>query len=274
MAITLGSLFDGIGVFPLAASNYGIVPLWASEIEKVPISITKKHFPQMQHLGDITKLDGAKIPPVHIITFGSPCQNLSTIGAREGLAGAKSGLFHHAIRIIQEMRCATDGKYPVIAVWENVRGAFSSNNGWTLEPCWSRSQIPKFQCLLLEDGQTPEWFEGVKLMCAGDSWTLSIGENPPSLKEENVSSSWRILEDSVPQKYYLNPTNCTHILTLAERAGCPPAKEIEYLLIKQGGKYQSYVPLRKEGPEGVQNIRTRRASSEALDGQMTLFPPY
>ncbi|MEF2616401.1 MAG: DNA cytosine methyltransferase [Faecalibacillus faecis] len=128
MAITLGSLFDGIGVFPLAASNYGIVPLWASEIEKVPISITKKHFPQMQHLGDITKLDGAKIPPVHIITFGSPCQNLSTIGAREGLAGAKSGLFHHAIRIIQEMRCATDGKYPVIAVWENVRGAFSSNN--------------------------------------------------------------------------------------------------------------------------------------------------
>ena len=128
MALTLGSLFDGIGVFPLAASRYGIVPLWASEIEKVPISITKKHFPQMQHLGDITKLDGAKIPPVHIITFGSPCQNLSTIGAREGLAGAKSGLFHHAIRIIQEMRCATNGKYPVIAVWENVRGAFSSNN--------------------------------------------------------------------------------------------------------------------------------------------------
>ena len=85
MAITLGSLFDGIGVFPLAASNYGIVPLWASEIEKVPISITKKHFPQMQHLGDITKLDGAKIPPVHIITFGSPCQNLSTI--ESGRAG-------------------------------------------------------------------------------------------------------------------------------------------------------------------------------------------
>ena len=95
-----------------------------------------------------------------------------------------------------------------------------------------------------------------------------------SLKEENVSSSWQILEDSVPQKYYLNPTNCTHILTLAERAGCPPAKEIEYLLIKQGGKYQSYVPLRKEEPEGAQNIRTRRGSSEVLDGQMTLFPPY
>lgn len=112
--------------------------------------------------------------------------------------------------------------------------------GWTLEPCWSRSQIPKFQCLLLEDGQTPEWFEGVKLMCAGDSWTPSFGENPPSLKEENVSSSWQILEDSVPQKYCLNPTNCTHLLTLSERAGMPLAKEIEYLLKKQGGKYQSY----------------------------------
>ena len=128
MALTLGSLFDGIGVFPLAASKYGITPLWASEIEKVPISITKKHFPDMKHLGDITKLHGAEIPPVHIITFGSPCQNLSTIGTREGLTGSKSSLFHHAIRIIKEMRCATNGKYPVIAVWENVRGAFSSNN--------------------------------------------------------------------------------------------------------------------------------------------------
>lgn len=128
MALTLGSLFDGIGVFPLAASRYGITPLWASEIEKVPISITKRNFPDMKHLGDITKINGAKIPPVHIITFGSPCQNLSKIGGREGLAGNKSGLFHHAIRIIKEMRCATNGKYPVIAVWENVTGAFSSNN--------------------------------------------------------------------------------------------------------------------------------------------------
>lgn len=128
MSLTLGSLFDGIGVFPLAASGHGITPLWASEIEKVPISITKGHFPGMAHLGDITKLKGSEIPPVHIITFGSPCQNLSTIGAREGLAGSKSGLFYHAIRIIKEMRCATNGLFPVIAVWENVAGAFSSNH--------------------------------------------------------------------------------------------------------------------------------------------------
>lgn len=126
--MTLGSLFDGIGVFPLAASHHGIVPVWASEIEKIPISITKGHFPNMKHLGDITILSGRNIPPVDIITFGSPCQNLSTMGAREGLSGNKSSLFHHAIRIIREMRCATNGKFPAIAVWENVMGAFSSNH--------------------------------------------------------------------------------------------------------------------------------------------------
>ena len=112
--IKLGSLFDGIGVFPLAASRCGIRPVWASEIEKAPISITKRHFPDMAHLGDITKVDGG--------------QNLSLIGNRSGLAGAKSSLFYQAFRIIQEMRDATDNLYPAIAVWENVMGAFSTND--------------------------------------------------------------------------------------------------------------------------------------------------
>lgn len=127
-ALKIGSLFDGIGVFPLAASKYGITPTWASEIEKAPISITKRHFPNMIHLGDITKINGGKIPPVDVITFGSPCQNLSQIGKREGLAGGQSGLFYQAIRLIEEMRCKTNGLYPTIAVWENVMGAFSSND--------------------------------------------------------------------------------------------------------------------------------------------------
>ena len=126
--ITLGSLFDGIGVFPLAAQRNGITPLWASEIERAPVSITKRHFPDMEHLGDITKLDGGAIPPVHVLTFGSPCQNLSLIGNRTGLAGEKSNLFFQAIRIIREMRCATGDQFPIIAVWENVMGAFSSND--------------------------------------------------------------------------------------------------------------------------------------------------
>ena len=128
MTITLGSLFDGIGVFPLAASRHGITPVWASEIIPDAISITKRHFPEMVHLGDITKLDGGKIPAVHVITFGSPCQNLSQIGNRTGLNGAKSSLFYQAIRIIEEMRDASGGLYPTIAVWENVIGAMLSGN--------------------------------------------------------------------------------------------------------------------------------------------------
>ena len=96
-------------MFPLAAVRCGIEPVWASEIEKAPISITKRHFPDMAHLGDVTKLDGRDLPPVHIITFGSPCQNLSQIGNRKGLAGEKSSLFFQAVRIIREMREATNG---------------------------------------------------------------------------------------------------------------------------------------------------------------------
>ena len=104
--LTLGSLFDGIGGFPLAAVNNSIVPLWASEIEPFPIAVTSKHFPQMLHLGDITKLNGAELPPVDIIAGGSPCQDLSVAGARAGLAGARSGLFMEQIRITKEMRNA------------------------------------------------------------------------------------------------------------------------------------------------------------------------
>ncbi|MFV0399624.1 MAG: DNA cytosine methyltransferase [Oscillospiraceae bacterium] len=127
--LKLGSLFDGIGVFPLAAAKHGIRPIWASEVEKAPISITKRHFPYMEHVGDVTQLQGGNLPPVDILTFGSPCQNLSQIGNRDGLAGAESGLFYEAIRIINEMRCATDGQYPQLAIWENVAGAFSSAMG-------------------------------------------------------------------------------------------------------------------------------------------------
>lgn len=127
--ITLGSLFDGIGGFPLCAVISGIEPIWAAEIEPACVAVTKQHFPNMQHYGDVSKINGAKIPPVDIITFGSPCQDLSVAGNRAGLDGKRSGLFSEAIRIIYEMREATDGKYPTFIVWENVPGAFSSHNG-------------------------------------------------------------------------------------------------------------------------------------------------
>ena len=129
MKLTLGSLFDGIGGFPLAAQRCGIKTLWASEIEPNCIAITKRHFPGMRHLGDITKINGGKIPPVDIISFGSPCQDLSISGKQAGLSGKRSGLFREAVRIIYEMRESTNGIYPAFAVWENVPGAFSSNKG-------------------------------------------------------------------------------------------------------------------------------------------------
>ena len=83
----------------------------------------------MVHLGDITKMSGYTIPPVDVITFGSPCQDLSIAGKRAGMAGERSGLFSEAVRIIREMRYATFGAYPKYAIWENVPGAFSSNKG-------------------------------------------------------------------------------------------------------------------------------------------------
>lgn len=129
MTFKTGSLFDGISGFPLAALRAGMLPVWASEIEPFPMKVSAYHFPDMKQLGDVTKIKGAEIEPVDIITFGSPCQDLSVAGKRAGLAGGRSGLFMEAIRIIREMREATNGNYPRFAVWENVPGAFSSNKG-------------------------------------------------------------------------------------------------------------------------------------------------
>lgn len=133
----LGSLFDGSGGFPLAGSLCGIEPVFASEVEPYTIEVTRSRFPNMKHLGSVTDVHGGDIEPVDIITFGSPCQDLSVAGKRAGLKHeangddetTRSGLFMEAVRIIKEMREATNGEYPTFAVWENVPGAFSSNKG-------------------------------------------------------------------------------------------------------------------------------------------------
>ena len=128
--LTLGSLFDGSGGFPLGGILAGIEPKWSSEIEPFPVLVTHKRLPQVKHYGDVSKLNGAELPPVDIITFGSPCQDLSIAGKRAGIHdGDRSNLFFQAIRIIKEMRDATNGRYPRYCVWENVPGAFSSNGG-------------------------------------------------------------------------------------------------------------------------------------------------
>jgi len=127
--IKLGSLFDGSGGFPLGGILAGIEPIWASEIEPFPIRVTTKRLPFVKHYGDVNLLHGDEIEPVDIITFGSPCTDLSIAGKREGLEGKQSSLFHQAIRVIKEMRHKTNGKYPEYIVFENVPGAFSSNRG-------------------------------------------------------------------------------------------------------------------------------------------------
>lgn len=137
MRLKIGSLFDGSGGFPLAGAMCGFVPTWAAEVEPYPIAVTRSRFPNMRHLGDVSKLNGADIEPVDIICGGSPCQDLSVAGKRCGLKHiengdeetTRSGLFMEMVRIIKEMRNETNGEYPTFVIWENVPGAFSSNNG-------------------------------------------------------------------------------------------------------------------------------------------------
>lgn len=224
----LGSLFDGIGGFPYSAQRHGITPVWASEIEPACISITKRHFPNMRHLGDITQINGAEIEPVDIITFGSPCQDLSVAGKRAGLDGEQSGLFNHAIRIINEMR---------EKLMENTQNSQSGKTSparcqamgdWILKPCWKRSDKVKCQCLNMVNGQPPEWLDVLELMLLGAFWTPNIGESPSAAVESSLS---RILEVNVPPKYYLSPKACEGILRRAERRGKKLPEALEMALM-------------------------------------------
>ena len=127
--LTLGSLFDGSGGFPLGGLLCGIEPLWSSEVEPFPIRVTTKRMPQVQHYGDINKINGAAVPPVDILSGGFCCQDLSVAGKRAGLHGEQSGLFFQITRIIKEMLEATGGEYPKYVVLENVPGMYSSGVG-------------------------------------------------------------------------------------------------------------------------------------------------
>ena len=181
--LTLGSLFDGSGGFPLGGMLAGITPLWASEIEPFAVRVTTKRLPQMKHYGDVSALNGADLPPVDIITFGSPCQDMSIAGKRSGLDGSRSSLFYEAVRIIKEMRCATNGKCPRFAVWENVPGAFSSNKG------------EDFRCVL-------------KSLCSVRDETIFVPRHEKwsaagNIVADGFSVAWRVLDAQywgVPQR--------------------------------------------------------------------------
>ena len=169
--LTLGSLFDGSGGFPLGGLLSGITPVWASEIEPFPIMVTSRRLPFMKHYGDISQMHGGEIEPVDIITFGSPCTDMSIAGRRAGLEGKQSVLFYEAIRIIKEMRCKTNGKYPRWICWENVPGAFSSNKGEDF-----RAVLEAIIGVVCEDAQVPmpeknRWPYADLYM--GDGWSIA-----------------------------------------------------------------------------------------------------
>lgn len=127
--VTHGSLFSGIGGFDLGLERAGIRTMWMCEIEPAARKVLAHHWPDTPCHGDVTEVDGARLEPVDVVTFGSPCQDLSVAGQRAGLDGARSGLFHEALRIAAEMKEATSGAHPRLLVWENVPGALSSNSG-------------------------------------------------------------------------------------------------------------------------------------------------
>lgn len=197
--LTLGSLFDGSGTFPMAGILSGITPIWASEIEPFPIRVTTKRLPFVKHLGDINHINGAEIEPVDIITFGSPCTDLSIAGKRAGLNAERSGLFFQAVRIIKEMRCATHGKYPRFAVWENVGGAFSSNSG------------EDFRCVLEE-------------LCKVKDSTVSVPKpakwtKAGEIMDNDYSVAWR----TVDAQYWYTPQRRVRIYLVADfDGGCAP----------------------------------------------------
>lgn len=228
--LTLGSLFDGLGGFPLAGIRNGIRPVWASDIEPFPIAVTRNHFPSMRHVGSVTEISGAELEPVDIITFGSPCQDLSVAGKQAGIhEGARSSLFFEAIRIIKEMRekdiadgRPVDAVRPRFAVWENVPGAFSSNKGKDFQAvlqafCEIRGGSPILYLSLRKgSGFLPETsWETVSLL-PGASWTPLAGAYP---SVERESFLWQILQENAPPKYFLTKTACMGILRRAEKRG-------------------------------------------------------
>lgn len=238
----------------------------------------------MIHLGDITKIHGDQIEPVYCITFGSPCQDLSIAGRRAGLAGERSGLFMEAVRIIKEMRRATHGSYPVVVIWENVPGAFSSNGGEDFRAVLEElarveqpdASIPRPSGGA--DGAKPEQLPEMDGPWLGDSSTLNIGECP---REENGSLLSWILQVDVPEKYYLSAKACRGILTRASRRGKKLQELLETALLEmiewwasRGG--QAYTLKIRSGCAGGGKgalVQTEKTGTLSTLQDQTLFQP-
>ena len=249
--ITMGSLFSGSGGFELAGQMAGIVPVWASEIEPFPMLVTKKRFPDMLHLGDIKKMDGGKIPKVEIITGGSPCQDMSIAGKREGLDGSRSNLFREQIRIVKEMRESdkADGRTgsdirPRFMVWENVPGAFSSNKG------------EDFRCVLEE-------------ICRVTDAEVSIPRPPKgkwggqgTIMGDGYSVAWRTLD----AQYWGVPQRRKRIYLVADFGG-ESAPQILFKQDSMRGDFKEGIKKREGAPGSPENgtNKSDRANVECFD---------
>ena len=234
--LTLGSLFDGSGGFPLAAIICGIKPIWASEVEPFPIRVTQKNLPSIKHLGDIKDIDGSKIEPVDIISFGSPCQDLSIAGRRAGLEGKKSNLFYEAIRVVKEMRCRTNGKYPRYLLWENVPGAFSSNKG------------EDFRCVLEEITRIKD---ATAKLPRPSRW-----KNSGTILGRDYSISWRVLD----AKYFGVPQRRRRIFLIADLNGSSASQ----ILFEQKSLSGNFKKSQDEGK------RNTRATEESINQTICL----
>lgn len=259
--VKLGSLFDGSGTMPLCAVMCGGRAVWASEVEPYPIAVTRTHLPHMKHLGSVKDVRGDKIEPVDIITFGSPCQDLSIAGKRAGLGGGRSGLFWEAIRIIIEMLVATNGKYPRFVIWENVPGALSSNGGKDFETVLNellrirgfaggRADKP-----ILQHGKWGGASQTTELLPI-ESSMLNTGESPSAGAEYMLSA---ILVENPPEWSLLSEKALNGILTRASRRG----KKLPDLLLtaihgmiewwhrgQRGGQHGAYTVKIRSGCEG------------------------
>ena len=240
--LTLGSLFDGSGGFPLGGLLTGqITPLWSSEVEPFAIRVTTKRLPWVRHYGDVSAISGADLPPVDIITFGSPCQDMSIAGKRDGLDGSRSSLFYEAIRIVKEMRCKTNGEKPRFIVWENVPGAFSSNKGQDFKAVLEAVIGVKEPSAQVPAPEKKGWPDADYYL--GDGWSVAYRVLdaqwwgvPQRRKRSSLS---QILQTRVPQKYYLSPKACLGILRRASVRGKELPPVLKAALERQAAQEES-----------------------------------
>jgi DNA (cytosine-5)-methyltransferase 1 len=232
MAITLGSLFDGISAFPLAAIRNEIKPIFTSEIDKYAVSVSRRHFPDMAHLGDITKIKGSDLPPTEIVCAGFPCQSFSLAAGRNrtGLAG-KSGLFGESIRLIEEMRNSHGNRIRFV-VFENVPGMLTARRG------------EDFRIILQSIAQTfckstitmPEnrrWKQSGTVADGSLAWRVLDALDFGALKDVSACSLSSILMEKVPSKYYLSPYRCKMILERAKKYKKLLPKVVTEILTRQ-----------------------------------------